>query len=148
MKYIAYGSNMSVDQMRYRCPDAKLIGVGQLVGARLEFYMHATVEPSESTADTVPVAVWEISPADEARLDAYEGYPNYYTKETCQVEMLDGSQIEGMIYTMNIIRDAPPTGGYYVGIRSAYVELGLSSEIDRVLKSALERSRSRAKHAQ
>ena len=24
--YIAYGSNLNVEQMRYRCPDAKIVG--------------------------------------------------------------------------------------------------------------------------
>ena len=44
MLYIAYGSNMVREQMDYRCPDAKLIGTGYMAGARLEFYLHATVE--------------------------------------------------------------------------------------------------------
>jgi hypothetical protein len=143
MKYIAYGSNMSIEQMRLRCPDAKLVGVGLLRGARLEFYMHATVEASKSPADAVPVAVWEISRADELYLDAYEGYPRYYGKETCRVEMPDGSQIEGMIYIMKLIRNEVPTASYFFGIRAAYTELGLDSEIDRVLKPALDRSRRR-----
>ena len=41
MKYIAYGSNMVEEQMAYRCPNAKLIGTGQLPNHRLEFYLHA-----------------------------------------------------------------------------------------------------------
>ena len=44
MKYIAYGSNMSGEQMAVRCPGAKLVGTGILEGAQLEFYLHATVE--------------------------------------------------------------------------------------------------------
>ena len=48
MKYIAYGSNMVQHQMAYRCPNAKLIGMGYLRNYRLEFYLHATVEPSLS----------------------------------------------------------------------------------------------------
>ena len=43
MKYIAYGSNMVEEQMAYRCPNAKLVGTGQLPNHRLEFYLHATV---------------------------------------------------------------------------------------------------------
>ena len=44
MKYIAYGSNMVEEQMAVRCPEARLIGTGYISGARLEFYLHATVE--------------------------------------------------------------------------------------------------------
>ena len=140
MKYIAYGSNMVKEQMDYRCPDAKLIGTGYIERARLEFYLHATVERSRIKGARVPVAVWEISDADEQRLDRYEGFPNYYIKEEWSVAMADGSEIKGMIYLMNQLRISPPTRDYYKGIQSAYEELGLGSEIKRVLLPALCRS--------
>ena len=142
MIYIAYGSNMSREQMTYRCPDARLIGVGRIDRARLEFYLHATVERSRIKAapTRVPVAVWEISEADEQRLDRYEGYPSYYIKAERTVHMTDGSEIKGMIYLMNQKRIAPPTRDYYDGILRAYLALGFSSEIERVLKPALLRS--------
>ena len=41
MQYIAYGSNMSREQMAYRCPEARLLDTGYISGARLEFYRHA-----------------------------------------------------------------------------------------------------------
>ena len=146
MKYIAYGSNMVQEQMAYRCPDARLVGMGYLHDTRLEFYLHATVECSQikgginSTPTRVPVAVWEISEADEQRLDRYEGYPSYYIKEERMVRMTDGSEIRGMIYLMNHKRVAPPTREYYDGIRMAYLALGFRSEIGKVLKPALLRS--------
>ena len=59
MLYIAYGSNMVREQMDYRCPDAKLIGTGYIAGARLEFYLHATVEKTGDMRNRVPVAVWD-----------------------------------------------------------------------------------------
>ena len=30
--YIAYGSNLNVEQMRYRCPDAKVVGTAEING--------------------------------------------------------------------------------------------------------------------
>ena len=140
MKYIAYGSNMVEEQMAYRCPNAKLIGTGQLPNHRLEFYLHATVERSRAKGASVPVAVWEINEEDEQNLDYYEGFPKYYTKHKRKVLMDDGSQIEGMVYIMNLIRAEPPTEAYYNGIRRAYIKLGLRSEIKRVLEAALHRS--------
>jgi len=152
MKYIAYGSNMSVEQMEYRCPDARLIGTGYIEGARLEFYVHATVERSRIKGDRssapirssatarVPVAVWEISQSDEQRLDRYEGYPVYYVKEEWPVTMADGTEITGMIYLMQMKRGAIPAIGYYEGVRSAYEELGLGSEIKTALEPALRRA--------
>ena len=143
MNYIAYGSNMVQEQMAYRCPDARLIGMGYLPGARLEFYLHATVERSQINGAHVPVAVWEISEADEQRLDRYEGYPSYYIKAERTVRMTDGSEIKGMIYLMNQKRVAPPTRDYYDGIRQAYLALGFRSEIEKVLEPALLRSLAR-----
>ena len=140
MKYIAYGSNMVEEQMAYRCPNARLIGMGQLPNHRLEFYLHATVERSRAHGASVPVAVWEIDEEDEKNLDHYEGFPKYYTKHKRKVVMDDGSQIEGMVYIMNLIRAEPPTEVYYNGIRKAYIKLGLRSEIKRVLEPALRRS--------
>ena len=143
MLYIAYGSNMVQEQMDYRCPDAKLIGTGYIAGARLEFYLHATVEKTGDMRNRVPVAVWEISAADEKRLDRYEGYPSYYVKEEWPVHMDDGSEIRGMIYIMKLIRNAPPQRAYYQGITDAYRALGLSHQVRTVLVPALERSLAR-----
>ncbi|HHT14493.1 MAG TPA: gamma-glutamylcyclotransferase [Clostridiales bacterium] len=140
MKYIAYGSNMVQEQMAFRCPEAKLVGTGYISGARLEFYLHATVEKTGNIYDRVPVAVWEINQRDEKNLDHYEGYPNYYTKEIWLVHMSDGSQIKGMIYLMNRIRQSPPTEGYFDGIAEAYSKLGLNAQIKTVLLPALKRS--------
>ena len=140
MKYIAYGSNMVEEQMAHRCPNARLIGMGQLPNHRLEFYLHATVERSRAHGASVPVAVWEIDADDERSLDRYEGFPTYYTKHKRKVLMDDGSEIEGMVYIMNMIRPLIPHTSYYNGIRDAYIKLGIGFEIKRVLEPALNRS--------
>ena len=140
MRYIAYGSNMSKEQMAYRCPDAKLLATGYIKGARLEFFRHATVEGSQIKGARVPMAVWEISAGDERRLDLYEGVPDYYVKEECSAFLADGSEIKGMIYLMKLIRPEPPTQSYFEGIMHAYAELGFGPEIKTVLEPALHRS--------
>ena len=143
MKYIAYGSNMSLVQMKYRCPNARFIGKGYLPKYRLEFYLHATIEPAPRMRKGVPVAVFEIDEADEKLLDRYEGYPSYYRKETVTVNMKDGSQIEGMVYIMEEIRNALPDKRYFIGIVDAYVDLGFGSEIKKHLNGALVRCKRR-----
>ncbi len=140
MKYIAYGSNMERKQMELRCPGAKMIGIGYISGYRLEFYRNATVEKSGNTKDRVPVAVWDIDQQDELNLDCYEGFPDYYFKDYIPVCMEDGSIVTGMIYLMKEIRYLPPNRHYYDGIANTYRDLGLASQIDTVLKPALERS--------
>ena len=73
------------------------------------------MERTGDRRNRVPVAVWEINKQDEANLDVYEGVKGgYYTKEIWPVIMKDGSQIEGMIYIMKMIRQSPPMERYYV----------------------------------
>ena len=140
MKYIAYGSNMSTTQMNYRCPRSVLMGTGFLHGARLEFYHHATVEFTNREEDIVPVAVWELNKADERSLDRYEGFPDYYSKCLRRVKMKDGSEIVGMLYTMNKPIDiCVPDDWYFLGIEDAYRELGFEREISTILEAALAR---------
>ena len=83
--YIAYGSNMSVEQMKFRCPDEQLLGTGILENWRLMFKgsktgAYAIIEREKGC--TVPSLLWRISAADEERLDRYEGVPNFYYKRT------------------------------------------------------------------
>ena len=83
--YLAYGSNLNLEQMANRCPTAKVVGASQINDHRLLFRgAHAgavaTIEPFEG--GNVPVLVWEITPTDEAALDRYEGWPFLYRKET------------------------------------------------------------------
>ena len=102
--YIAYGSNLSVEQMKHRTPDAKIVGTATLQGWRLLFKGCATIEPKEGRK--VPVLVWEISDTDEKNLDRYEGYPIYYYKRELPVTVtpLDGGaprELTAMVYIMD-----------------------------------------------
>ena len=101
--YIAYGSNLSVEQMAHRCPDAKVAGMAALEGWKLVFRMHATIEPAEGRV--VPVLIWEISERDERNLDRYEGYPSYYYKQDMDITMTDfdgknPQEIIALVYLM------------------------------------------------
>ena len=83
--YIAYGSNLNMEQMLFRCPTARAVGTSELEGWRLLFKgsksgYYLTIEPDENSS--VPVGVWEVTEEDEARLDRFEGVPScYYKKE-------------------------------------------------------------------
>lgn len=85
MLYVAYGSNMNLSQMAYRCPSSKVIGVGKLKGWKLVFNVHADIIKADET-DEVPVLVWDIADEDWDMLDRYEGYPSYYIKENVVAE--------------------------------------------------------------
>lgn len=101
--YLAYGSNLNLEQMAYRCPYAVPLGVAALEDYRLLFRggkgsAVATVEPE--IGRSVPVLLWEITPRDEQALDAYEGWPRLYRKETVTIDF-EGKPLEAMVYIMN-----------------------------------------------
>ncbi len=61
--YIAYGSNLNLGQMKYRCPTATVVGPAELEGYDLLFRggrrgAVATVEPQEG--GKVPVLLWKL----------------------------------------------------------------------------------------
>lgn len=121
--YVAYGSNLNFEQMKYRCPTAKLYGIGTVYGYELQFKGHsegafATIAPKEDAS--VPVAVWEIKPQDERSLDRYEGYPSHYFKQNIPV-WLDGKQVTGMVYIMNLkMNFGLPFPYYYKTVYKGY----------------------------
>ena len=119
MRYIAYGSNMSVEQMAYRCPHAKIVGTAVLKDWRLVFRFHADIEPCKGAE--VPVLVWKISKSDEKQLDKYEGFPKYYVKKYLP---------EGMVY---VIADgyeyASPSESYLNVLIESYKRFGFDLKI-------------------
>ena len=139
--YVAYGSNMDEAQMEVRCPGARLIGIGTLSRAQLDFYLYATVTAVEDEKATVPVAVWLITEEHEHALDRYEGVRgHYYYKDTATVKLNNGREVEGLIYLMENFRRQPVSDGYYDRIAAAYDRLGLHDRVGDVLEPARERS--------
>ncbi len=114
--YIAYGSNMNVEQMRHRCPRAVVVGTSTVKDYELLFRggkrgAVATIEPREGAS--VPVVIWSITPTDEKALDLYEGYPKLYEKENFVVE-LNGEEITAMAYIMTPGRAEGTPAPYYL----------------------------------
>ena len=142
-KYMAYGSNLSVEQMACRCPDARVIGMAAIPDRKLVFRTHATIEPAEGRV--VPVLIWEISDRDEKHLDLYEGYPSYYTKEDMAVTMtdLDGKnpqEVTAMIYLMEEGHPIRlPMKSYYDTLDLGYRRFGFNTHLlELALKEAKE----------
>lgn len=148
--YIAYGSNLSTEQMAHRTPDAQVVGTAILYGWQLLFRYHATIEPHPER--NTPVLVWEISEEDEKNLDRYEGYPAYYYKKDLPVEVspLDGGTPKELIAMAYIMADghslAEPSPSYYEALAGGYrrfhfpihvLELALADSIGK--SKAVER---------
>lgn len=132
MIYVAYGSNLNLEQMEFRCPYATVLGGGVLPDYQLLFRggdggAVATVEPKKG--GSVPVLLWEITPRDEEALDRYEGWPHLYRKETVAVRYGE-KLVEAMVYIMNEGRPLGLPGEYYLNtILAGYQSAGFDLNI-------------------
>ena len=145
--YVAYGSNLNIRQMKYRCPGAKLYGTGVIEDYELQFKgqphgAFATIAPKEGAS--VPVAVWDISEKNEQALDRYEGYPSFYykTEMTLPIKGIRSGKVRNRKCFVYIMHEDRPLGipsGYYV---ATCLEGYDSFEFDeRYLYDAIENSR-------
>ena len=140
--YVAYGSNLNFEQMKYRCPTAKLYDTGIIEGYELQFKgeptcAFATIAPKENAS--VPVAVWETQPRDEMALDRYEGYPSHYFKQNVPVQ-LGGEEVSAMVYIMNLKRQfGMPSPHYYQAVLEGYHDCGLDTDVlDQAVKDSAQ----------
>ena len=118
---VAYGSNLSLDRMRQRCPSCKVVGTSVIEGYRLLFKRsltgaYATIEQDANSV--VPVVVYHISLEDELRLDRFEGCPTYYYKKEL---MLQITRKNG-----TIIKERKPCAAYILHEHRALGEPSMS----------------------
>ena len=144
--YIAYGSNLNVQQMQMRCPHAKVVGTATLEGWELLFKgsktgSYLTIEECEG--ETVPVAVWEVAESDVAALDRYEGFPVFYYKKELRLRckgIRSGRTkvVTAFVYIMDETRPLGRPTDYYLRVcREGYEQFGFDPAI---LMRAVERS--------
>lgn len=126
--YMAYGSNLNMRQMGYRCPDAKAVGTMELEGFRLAFKGSRTgsyLTIDEQEGYSVPIGLWSVSERDERNLDRYEGYPTFYRKEEVD---LGGGDV-GFIYIMNGCKYGMPTKMYVETCIEGYADFGFDFNV-------------------
>jgi gamma-glutamylcyclotransferase (GGCT)/AIG2-like uncharacterized protein YtfP len=105
--YAAYGSNMDPEQMLERCPHSPAAGTGWLVGWRLSFggeehgWDGALPMVVPESGSQVFVALYELSPPDQAILDYWEGADTgLYKKIRLRISTLDGDVL-AWVYALN-----------------------------------------------
>jgi hypothetical protein len=150
--YLAYGSNLSVEQMLHRCPDAVYVGIGEIKNYRLLFRgsltgSYLTIEKKKGRS--VPVVVWKVGEQDEAALDLYEGYPRFYRKEEILIEvksLINGEPIgtvPAFVYVMDETRPlGRPTSLYLRICEEGYDRFGFDQKL---LQRAVRESQGRKK---
>lgn len=136
-----------MEQMKFRCPNAKPVGTAIIENNVLTFRgsasgFYLTIEPK--IGSKVPVGVWEVTAADEAALDCYEGYPRFYfkTEITVNVTSLQGGKTaskKAFYYFMNEDSELGlPSEMYVQTCLQGYKDFGFDK---RILKRTLERVR-------
>ena len=150
--YLAYGSNLNIYQMKWRCPGAEVVGTSVIPGYQLLFKgsktgSYLTIEPAPRMV--VPVAVWSVTEADERALDRYEGYPAFYYKRDMKVT-LDGAVpgfsagLDAFVYIMREERPVGVPSEHYVEVcLEGYDDFGFSHDF---IYDALERSQKGAEY--
>jgi gamma-glutamylcyclotransferase (GGCT)/AIG2-like uncharacterized protein YtfP len=116
--YAAYGSNMDPEQMRRRCPHSPVRGTGWLEGWRLTFggedlgWEGALATLVEDAGSRVFVALYDLSEADEAHLDQWEGADiGLYRKIRLRVATLDGDVL-AWLYVLDAYEGGLPSARY------------------------------------
>ena len=138
--YLAYGSNLNLQQMRWRCPTARVVGVTEIPDYELLFKgsktgSYLTIEPRKGAS--VPVAVWAVTERDLAALDRYEGYPSFYYKQAFTLPV-NGKQRRCFAYIMH--EDRPfgmPSKSYVQACLEGYRAFQFD---EKILKRAIKRT--------
>jgi len=146
--YLAYGSNLNMDQMTWRCKDAVPLGTAEIKDYRLLYKgsksgAYLTIEKADGC--TVPVAVWAVSEEDEKNLDRYEGYPTFYYKTEMKISYTGiktgkRREINAFVYIMHEDRPFGIPSKRYVDIcRIGYDDFGFNQKIlSKALQNSLE----------
>jgi len=135
--YLAYGSNLNIGQMEYRCPNAKPVGISVINDYELLFKgsktgSYLTIEKHKGS--TVPIGVWEVDAVDEEALDRYEGYPSFYYKKDIDVNLTlfdtgRKKKIKAFVYIMHEERPSGvPTRRYLATCLTGYDNFGFEPE--------------------
>ena len=133
--YIAYGSNLNVDQMGTRCPTARPLGTTVLKDRRLTFRGSKTgayLTIDQCPGAETPVAGWEVSDSDILRLDRYEGFPDFYDREEVWIAYRGlrthrQRTVKAFVYVMTGNRPVGiPSNGYMRTCLDGYDAFGFS----------------------
>ena len=125
--YFAYGSNLDVEQMSLRCPNARILGQMTLKGYQLAFKGVADIEPVEGAK--VVGGLFKITASDEVLLDRYEGYPSLYIKKYIKSKKYKRVMFYQMNETHRRNLYALPNRSYFETILQGYDDFGIETEL-------------------
>ena len=71
--YFAYGSNMNIEQMNFRCPNSRTLGKISILGYQFIINSRGVATIIPRYYSTVNGVLWSINLKNELNLDYYEG---------------------------------------------------------------------------
>ena len=114
--YFAYGSNLSREQIRHRCPHVELVQQYTLSGWELAFCPYGDIRENNNTC--VHGALYRLNKTDELTMDKYE---INYNKIHFDIILSDGTTEKCMTYiTQERKQWFKPTEEYFNRIRIGY----------------------------
>jgi gamma-glutamylcyclotransferase (GGCT)/AIG2-like uncharacterized protein YtfP len=139
--YAAYGSNMDPEQMLERCPHSPSAGTGWLNGWRLTFggeelgWDGALAMVVPDPPGQVFVALYDLSPFDQERLDYWESADTgLYNKIKLRISTLDGDVL-AWVYILDGYEGGLPSARYLGLIADAAEAAGAPPEYVEDLRS-------------
>lgn len=146
MLYFAYGSNLDPTQMKQRCPGHKVVGLAALADHKISFprtshtWGGGVASIQLAHGATLWGMVFELTEADLAALDEYEGWQgpadqhNVYDRELMFVELTrpeDGSfprRLRAWVYVARPSNPAPPSRRYLDAVLAGARHHGLPED--------------------
>ncbi|MDP9443897.1 MAG: gamma-glutamylcyclotransferase [Actinomycetota bacterium] len=139
--YAAYASNLDPARMGRRCPHSPLRGVGWLPGWRLTFggeelgWDGALATVVEDPLHEVFVALYDVTPEDERRLDDAEGGTRrLYRRIHVRVQTLDGERL-AWLYVLDAYEGGLPSAGYLGVLSEAASAVGAPDDYVAALRA-------------
>lgn len=134
----AYGTNILQEEMKSHSPTAVFIGYGELLNFRLVFqgfqgHAIANIKPEKGV--NLPIAIYDLTPADRFTIDNFEKFPYAYERVLAKA-ILNGKVIKGFVYLLKLNLPAGvPNDEYLKALRMSYFEADFDDKyIDEALR--------------
>ena len=138
MLYFAFGSNLNRKQIKRRCKNSRFISRHILKNYQLVFRSkYGAADIQRKKGSSVLGAIYDISKADEKKLDVYEEFPKVYVKKYFKIL---GKKV--MFYYMsNKTKQTEPSRRYLSSIIQGYKDCGYKNSHVLVLRARRMKAR-------
>jgi gamma-glutamylcyclotransferase (GGCT)/AIG2-like uncharacterized protein YtfP len=125
--YFAYGANLDLRGMNFRCP-----GYIKIVRAMLHDYLlvfRGVADIEAAQGETVHGALYQLTQRHLAALDRFEGYPTLYTRKLVEVVTPEEQAYQAIVYQMTSRQGySRPSPGYLRTILDGYRDWNIPEE--------------------